>query len=103
MFSPTKSLNRIENMQKRALRFLLDDYESKYEQLLNKAGRYSISINRLRTLCVEIYKNFNELNPSFMKNIFTLKETDRFTREQYKLHLNTPSHNQMTLRAKNLG
>ena len=47
MFSPVKSLNRIENLQKRALRFLLNDYESTYEQLLNKAGRSSISINRL--------------------------------------------------------
>ena len=41
-----------------------------------------MSINRLRTLCVEIYKTLNELNPSFMKNIFMVKETDRLTREQ---------------------
>ena len=82
MFSTAKSLNRIENVQKRPLRFLLDDYESTYEQLLNKAGRNSISINRLRTLHVEIYKTLNELNPSFMKNIFTVKETDRLTRAQ---------------------
>ena len=67
MFLSAKSLNRIENLQERALRFLLDDYESTYEQLLNKAGRSSMSINRLRTLCVEIYKTLNELNPSFMK------------------------------------
>ena len=65
MFSPAKSLNRIENIQKGVLRFLPDDYESTYEQLLNKAGRNLISINR--TLCVEIYKTLNELNPSFMK------------------------------------
>ena len=32
----------------------------------------------------------------FLKNIFTVKETDRFTREQYKINLNTPSQNQMT-------
>ena len=33
-------------------------------------GRGSMSINRLRTLCVEVYKTLNELKPSFMKNIF---------------------------------
>ena len=54
-----------------------------------------MSINRLRTLYVEIYKTLNELNPSFMKNIFTVKETDRLTRERYKVNLNTPSYNQM--------
>ena len=37
-----------------------------------------------------------------MKNIFTVKETDTLTREQYKLNLNTPSYNQMTFGYKNL-
>ena len=37
-----------------------------------------------------------------MKNIFTVKETDRLTREQYKLNLNTPSYNQMTFGYKSL-
>ena len=95
MFSSAKSSNRIENSQKTALRFLSDGYESTYEQLLNKAGKSSKSINRLRTLCVEIYKTLNALNPSFMKNIFTVKETGRLTRKQYKLNLNTPRYNWM--------
>ena len=43
-----------------------------------------MSINRKRTLEVEICKTLHELNPSFMKNIFTVKETDRLTREQAK-------------------
>ena len=69
---------------------------------LPKAGRSSMSINRIRTLCVEIYKTLNELNPSFMKNIFTVKEIDRLNREQYKLDLNTPSYNQVTFGYKSL-
>ena len=88
--------------KKRVLRFLPDDYESTYEQLLNKAGRSSMSINRIRTLCVEIYKTLNELNPSLTKNIFTVKETNRLTRQQYKLNLNTPSCNQMAFDYKSL-
>ena len=50
MFLSAKSLNRIENFAKKALRSLLSDYESTCEQLLNKAGRSSMSINRLRNL-----------------------------------------------------
>lgn len=53
MLLSSKSLNRIDNLQKIALSFLLDDYGSTYEQLLDNAGRGSISINRLRTLCVD--------------------------------------------------
>ena len=56
----------------------------------------------MKLLRVEIYKTLNELNPSFIKNIFTVKETDRLSREQYKLNLNTPSYNQMTFGYKNL-
>ena len=32
-----------------------------------------MNIRRMRTLCVEIYKTLNDLNPSFMNNIFKLK------------------------------
>ena len=34
MFTCNKSLDRIENIKKRALRFVLDDYESSYHDLL---------------------------------------------------------------------
>ena len=56
-----------------------------------------MSINRLRTLCVEIYKTLKELNPSFYS-----KKTDRHIREQYKLTLYTSSNNQMSNGYNNL-
>ena len=33
-----KYIHKIEAIQKRALRFMLNDYESSYEDLLKKAG-----------------------------------------------------------------
>ena len=69
-------------MQKRAISILLDNYETIYSaQLLNKEGRSSMSINRLRMLYVETYKFLNELNPNLIRNIFTVKEANRLTRE----------------------
>ena len=47
-------------------------------------------------------QDFNKLNPSFMKNIFAVKKTNRLTREQYKPNLNTTSYNQMTFGYKSL-
>ena len=73
MLSSTQSLNKIEYLQKRALRFLHDDFEASYEHLLSKGGKSKMNVRRLRTLCVKIYKTLNDLNPSFMKNIFKLK------------------------------
>ena len=69
-FCSKNSLNKIENIQKRALRFLLNDYESDYKILLKKCNKCTMEVRRLRTLALETFKTLNDLNPAFMKNIF---------------------------------
>ena len=44
MLSHKKSLDKIESLHKRALRFLLKDYVSSYEQLLQKSGKCNMNI-----------------------------------------------------------
>ena len=100
MFSNAVSLKKIKNLQKRALEFLYKSYNTSYEDLLLKSGFSSMNVKRLRILCVEIFKTLNNLNPSFMKEIFGLRETDRPVREKYKLNLDIPSYNQATLGRK---
>ena len=102
MFSTAKSLNKTESLQKRALRFLYNDYSISYEGLLEKAGKVKMNIYRLRNLCIEIYKTINKLNPEFMNNIFKVKENKRVVREQCKLNLETTDWNQVTFGAKSL-
>ena len=63
MFSSAKSLNKAESLQKRALRFLYEDYVSSSEELLQKAGKRTMKVNRLTSLCIEIYKSINNINP----------------------------------------
>ena len=82
IFSTAKFLTKIESLQKRAVRFLYNDYSISYEDLLEKAGKVKISVNRLRNLSVEIYKTKNKLNPEFVNNIFKVKENKRLVREQ---------------------
>ena len=50
MFSSVSSLKKIENLQKRALRFLYNDYEISYDELLLKLDRVTMNVNRLRKL-----------------------------------------------------
>ena len=67
------NLKRIqENIQKRALRFLLNDYESNYDQLIEKSNKSTIEIRKLRILAIEIFKTINDLNSPYMKEIFEL-------------------------------
>ena len=60
----------VESLQKRALRFLYKDYVSLYEELLQKTGKETIKVNKLRSLCIEIYKSIYNIIPMYMNEIF---------------------------------
>ena len=64
---------KIEKIQKRCLRLELDDYESHYGNLIKKNGTTTMEIKRLRTLATDIFKTINNINPSYMKNVFISK------------------------------
>ena len=102
MFFHAKSLKKVEALQKRALHFLYDDYNSPSEEILKKSGKFCMELNRLRNLCIEIYKTNNNINPSLMKQIFQLRETNRTFRNKYKLNLNVPKVNQVSYGEKSL-
>ena len=75
MFSSAKSVNKVESLQKRALCFLYDNYDSPYESILKLAGKSTINVNRLRGICIEICKTLNNINPAFMNETFELRKT----------------------------
>ena len=98
--SSTKSWKKIENLQKRALRFLLNDYESSYEKLLEKSDKSRINLRSHRSLCLEVFNTVYELNPNFMNDLFQLRESNRPVREKYRLNLNVPKTNQVKFGTK---
>ena len=59
-----------------------------------------MNVKRRRFVCVDIYKIINNLNPSFMKQIFELKEINRIVCEKYRLNLNIANYNQVTFDKK---
>ena len=86
ILSSVRSLNKIENLQKRALKFMLSDCESSYDELLWLPSSSAINVRLKRNLCVEIYKTLNDLNPSFMQEIFEIHKTKRAVRQTYKIN-----------------
>ena len=90
MLANAKSVHKIKATQKRALGFMLNDYESSYEDLSRKSGNPSMNLRWTRSLCIEIYKTTNNLTPEFMKNLFKVRQTHTAQREQYKLYLEIP-------------
>ena len=73
-FSSCNTIRKIEKIQKRCLKIILNEYESDYETLPRNNNKPTMEIRRLRTLAVEIFKTLNEINPHYMKNICTPKE-----------------------------
>ena len=71
--SSAKSLKKVENLQKRAFRFLQNDYHSSYETLLNKSGKTTVYVRNLRNLFKEIFVSLNNPNPVFLKEVFISK------------------------------
>ena len=57
-----------------ALRALYGDYESTFEELLDKDKSMTIHKKNLQRLMVEIYKTINHLHPAYMWEFFTKKD-----------------------------
>ena len=72
-FTSIRSTNKIESIQKRALRLLCNDYTSTYDSLLAKANKPSMELKHYRTLAFEIFKTLNVLNPTYMQDLFYLR------------------------------
>ena len=73
------SLNKVENLLKRALRFLHNPYSSSHEELLKKSGKSTVNVSNYRSLWIEILKTLNDINPSLIKDIFKLRMTNHPT------------------------
>ena len=69
-FTSAKQINKIEKIQERALRYISDDYDFNYQQLLENNKFVPVEIKRKQTLCTEIFKTFSDLNTPYMKEFF---------------------------------
>ena len=75
MFHGNRTLeNRINRLHHRALRIAYNDFQSSFEELLQKDKSLTIHERNLQKLVTEMYKTKNDLAPTFMKNIFSVSE-----------------------------
>ena len=69
--SASKEINRIN---KRALRVLYEDYDSSFEQLLEKDGSVTVHQRNLQNLMTEIFTTISQINPLYMWEFFVKKD-----------------------------
>ncbi len=85
-FCDKSSTKKIEKAQERALRFLLNDKTSSYAVLLKKSNSTTLHIRRIKAIACEVFKSLNNLNPSFMKDMFEIKEVPYDLRDSHILY-----------------
>ena len=79
--------NRLENLQKRALRFVHSDFDSNYKSLLEKSKLDSLYLAREKKILIQVYKIIHRDCPPFLFDMFELKQTTRATRGKLTVHL----------------
>jgi hypothetical protein len=70
MFTNKVHLARLCKIQERALRFVYHDSSSGYESLLKACNTPPINVFLLRSLLIEVFKCVNNINPTFLNELF---------------------------------
>ena len=93
MFYDRQTNNRINRIHEKPLRLAYDDYESNFQSLLEKDNSMSIHDKNLQLFLTEIYKTIHNLNPRFMKEIFTERNSGYNLRNISQISLSKPNTN----------
>ena len=86
--------SKMEKIQERALRFVYNDSLSSYATLLQHAKKPSLYLSRLRKLSLEVHKILTHQSPSFLNDLFVMKDSAYNLRDNVKVH--QPVFNTMT-------
>ena len=73
MFASKNSMLKVNEIHRRTLRVVYDDYNSTYEKILASHNDISIHEKHLKHLTIEVYKSLTNLNPEFMWPFFKNK------------------------------
>ena len=71
-----------ENIQKRALRFIYNNYTSSHADLLRIAGTEYLHTDRTKYMACEVFKIVNKMSPLFIQDLIALKHTQYSMRQE---------------------
>ena len=76
MFHSRSLNNRINKIHERAIRIVFKDKNATFSELLQWDGPVTIHERNIQDLATEMFKVFNGIYPSIIKDVFTLKESN---------------------------
>ena len=75
MFHSSRLNNKINNVHEKALRIVYSDYDSTFQELLDKDTSFSVHHRNIQILAIEIYKHIHGLSPANMGEVFKINRT----------------------------
>ena len=75
MLHPRTLKNKINRIHERALRTAYSDYNSSFNELLDKDGSFTIHQKNVQSLAIKIYKYLHGLSPEILSEAFQVNET----------------------------
>ena len=99
-FCGARNTEKLDALNKRSLRFILNDVESTYSTLLNQVNCVSLYNKRIHNMLILLYKSlFLTKYPIYMRNMFTFRTTSYNLRGNYILALPVPKTTSYGLRS----
>ena len=87
-FCGARNTDKVDNLNKRILRFILQDHSSPYDILLSKVNLKSPFIRRLQNFMIILYKSlFFTYYPVYLKDMLTVRTSSYNLRGNYILDL----------------
>ena len=93
-FCGLSEVHKMEKLHERCIRFIYNEYDKNYFDILNENKLMTLFAKRTLTMCCETYKTVNGLNAAYMKDIFDPRPSKYPSRNKYDLYI--PKVNQIT-------
>ena len=75
-FCSRADMVKIEKLQRKALRFVYQDYQTSYTLLRERSNRPLLYVERQRCLLQEVYKSIHSLGPIYLNDMFKIKKCE---------------------------
>ena len=75
-FSSKYYRDKMEKIVYRGLKFVFNDYNASYDDLLKKANMDSLQLMREKIVIIDIFKCINGFGPTYLKELFTIFKED---------------------------
>ena len=84
-FTSRSSISKLEKIQERALRFVLKDSVSCYDELISKAKMDAFRVSAVKKMATEVFKILNHISPGYFENYFQKARNPYNLRDNNKL------------------